>query len=314
LKISFTIEAMAGVNWPVWKHIVSLADSLGIAALYRSDHFSLGEPPQTDALELITSLTYLADHTTQVDFGSLVAPVSVREPVMLARQAMSLNDLSGGRMILGVGAGWMESEHTQFGYSLGGTKTRLDRLEEALHVIASLTRESDPVSFQGSFFQLQNARLLPRPEARTRILIGGNGIKRTLPLVARYADIWNCQVASLETFRELSALLDDLISKEGRDPGSVKRTVMIPVICYHSQQELHQILDDIRVAFAPGASDEDLMGMLASMNGIIAGPEEVIRKLYTYADAGAEEFIVQWATPKNVDRLEQFAREIMHAF
>jgi alkanesulfonate monooxygenase SsuD/methylene tetrahydromethanopterin reductase-like flavin-dependent oxidoreductase (luciferase family) len=311
MKVSVTIEAMAGVNWPIWKQIVSIADTLGIAALYRSDHFSLGEPPQTNALELITSLTYLADHTTQVGFGSLVAPVSVREPVMLARQAMSLNDLSGGRMILGLGAGWMESEHAQFGYSLGSTKTRMDRLEEALHVIACLIRDPEPVSFQGRFFQLHHARLLPRPESNTRILVGGNGIKRTLPLVARYADIWNCQVASVDSFRELSAYLDDLIVKEGRSPDSVKRTVMNPVICYHSQKELKQILDEIRESFAPGASDDDLLGMLASMNGIIGGPEEVIRKMDAYFDAGAEEFIVQWATPKNVDRLEQFAREIL---
>src|SRR5574338_1257810 len=123
----------------------------------RSDHFTNGQGPLLDALETIVSLTYLADHTQRIHFGPLVAPLSFRDPTILARQAMALDDLSGGRMILGVGAGWQEREHTMFGHELGDLTTRMDRLEEGLQVLTQLMRSDEPTSFQGHFYQLQDA-------------------------------------------------------------------------------------------------------------------------------------------------------------
>ncbi len=315
MEISITIENAVGLNWPLWKKMVPRLETMGFATIFRSDHFPFGNPPLTDALELVTSLTFLADHTKQVDFGSLVAPLSVRDPVMLARQAMSIDDLSGGRMILGVGAGWMEEEHTQFGYNLGNPKTRLDRLEEALEVITSLVRGEDPVSFKGRFYRLQEAWLLPRPHHPTRILVGGNGPKRTLPLVARYADIWNCQIETAERFQQLSAQLDDLISAAGRTPGSVKRTVMIPVLCFHSPEEMHNAFDKNRmIPIFNGSSDENIMGFMASMRCIVGGPDEVIRKMQAYSEAGVEEFVIQWFGVNDLESLQIIANEILPNF
>ena len=315
MKVSVTIETMMGVNWPMWKRMVPQLEAMGFSGIYRSDHFPWGVPPATDALELITSLTYLAEHTRRVDFGSLVAPLSVRDPVMLARQAMSIDDLSGGRMILGVGAGWMEEEHTQFGYHLGDMNTRMDRFEEALEVITRLVRSADPVSFQGRFYRLEEARLLPRPQQPTRIMIGGRGRKRTLPLTARYADIWNCLPETPEGFQQLSAQLDDLISAAGRAPGSVKRTIMIPVLLVHSPEELQNELDLIRrIRIYSQASDEELLDRFASMQCILGGPEEVIRKMQAYAEAGVEEFVLQWIGVYNLDGLQAIADEILPNF
>src|SRR5206468_2644018 len=126
-------------------------------------------------------------------FGPLVAPVSFRDPRQLVRQASALDDLSGGRFILGLGAGWQEHEHSVWGYDLGDIPTRMARFEESLEVASRLLRSDAPVTFEGRFFQLHDAVLLPRPArpGGPPILIGGNGPKRTLPLVARYADIWN---------------------------------------------------------------------------------------------------------------------------
>lgn len=295
--------------------MVPQLEAMGFATVFRSDHFSLGTPAVTDALELITSLTYFAEHTKRVDFGSLVAPVSVRDPVMLTRQAMSIDDLSGGRMILGVGAGWMDEDHLQFGYNLGDTKTRMDRLEEALQVITTLVHSSEPVSFQGRFFRLQEARLLPRPQQPTRILVGGNGRKRTLPIVAKYADIWNCQIETPERFLQLSARLDDLIIVAGRKPTSVKRTIMIPVIFYHNQNEKHKVLDLIRMSpIFSGVSDEDILGIFSSMHSIQGGSDEVIRKMEAYSEAGVEEFVIQWFGLHDLDGLQKIASEILPYF
>jgi alkanesulfonate monooxygenase SsuD/methylene tetrahydromethanopterin reductase-like flavin-dependent oxidoreductase (luciferase family) len=175
------------------KRLLTAIEQLGFAGLFLSDHFLLQESPTQPSLELVVALAYLADHTQRVQIEPMVSPLSVRDPVMLARQAAALDDLSGGRMILGVGAGWNEPEHQMFGYALGDIATRMARFEDGLEIITRLLRSTDPVSYEGRFFQLRDALLLPRPQRPSGppILIGGNGPRRTLPLVARYADSWN---------------------------------------------------------------------------------------------------------------------------
>ena len=189
MQISVTVEAQNGLTWNKWRQFVQEVEALGYAGLYRSDHFPDGQP----SIELVTSLTYLAQNTQRIHFSPLVTPVSFRHPVMLAQQAAAIDDLSGGRMILGLGAGWEPHEHERWGYPLGDKTTRLDRFEEGLEVITRLLRSDEPVTFNGRYFQLKEAQLLPLPQRRggPHILIGGNGKKRTLPLVARFADIHN---------------------------------------------------------------------------------------------------------------------------
>jgi len=140
VAISLQIEGQIGLTWPRWKRLVAEVEALGFAGLFRSDHYTNAGPPDKDSLEMIVSLAYLADHTQRIHFGPLVAPLSVRHPSVLARQAAALDDLSGGRMILGVGAGWQEREHRLFGHELGDVPTRMARLEEGLAVITRLLR------------------------------------------------------------------------------------------------------------------------------------------------------------------------------
>ena len=144
---------MFGLTWLRWKRLITEIEQMGFAGLFRSDHFTLNNPPDMDSLELIVSLTYLASHSQSLHFGSLVAPLSFRDPVFLARQAMALDDLSGGRMILGVGAGWVKREHAMFGSDLGDVSTRMNRLEEGLEVISRLIRDEERVTFEGHYYQ-----------------------------------------------------------------------------------------------------------------------------------------------------------------
>lgn len=115
LEIAIMIEGQNGLNWPRWQRIVRLVEDLGFAGLYRSDHYTNASPPDLDSLELWVSLTWLAAHTKRIEFGPLVTPVSFRHPTMTARMAAAVDDLSGGRLTLGVGAGWQEREHTNYG-------------------------------------------------------------------------------------------------------------------------------------------------------------------------------------------------------
>src|SRR5436190_19717535 len=118
MEISISVEGEFGLTWPRWKRLITEVERLGFAGLYMSDHFNTSGTSAANALELMVALTYLADNTAHFHFGSMVSPLSFRDPVFLARQAAAINDLSGGRMILGLGAGWDEPEHTMFGYKL----------------------------------------------------------------------------------------------------------------------------------------------------------------------------------------------------
>jgi alkanesulfonate monooxygenase SsuD/methylene tetrahydromethanopterin reductase-like flavin-dependent oxidoreductase (luciferase family) len=316
MELSVTAVAL-GLTWPRWKRLVDEVEALGFAGLFMGDHFRLPVPVETSSLDSTVALTYVAHQSQRVHFGPLVSPLSLRDPVILARQAMAMDDLSRGRMILGVGTGWVEREHTMFGYDLGDVKTRLDRLEEGLAVITQLVRSDEPVTFEGSHYRLQEARLLPRPQRATPILVGGHGPKRTLPLVARYADVWNCQVASAETFAERSALLDDLLKAEGRQPGDLKRTVMVPIICWLDEADLERRLDHLRrdPPMFPLMSTEETLALIRRyFAGILGTPDEVIEQLSAYAAAGVEEVIIQWFGLGDIEGLTTLADKVLAHF
>src|SRR5919197_1502952 len=140
VAISVMIEGQNGLDWPRWKRLVAEVEALGFAGLFRSDHFTNARPPDIESLELIVSLAYLADHTQRIHFGPLVAPVSFRHPTLLARQAAAIDDLSSGRLILGLGAGWQEREHTLFGHELGDVPPLMDRRAKGLELVPRLLR------------------------------------------------------------------------------------------------------------------------------------------------------------------------------
>jgi F420-dependent oxidoreductase-like protein len=193
LEIAIMIEGQNGLNWPRWQKMVRAVEGIGLCGLYRSDHYTNANPPDKDSLELWVSLTWLAANTERIEFGPLVSPVSFRDPTMTARMASAVDDLSNGRLTLGVGAGWQEREHTNFGWQLLEIPERFDRFEEGLEVISQLLQSDEPVDFEGDYYELNEAILLPRPQrpGGPPLLIGGNGMKRTLPLAARYAQEWN---------------------------------------------------------------------------------------------------------------------------
>jgi len=315
VAVSIQIEGQDGLTWPRWKMLIAEVEALGFAGLYRSDHFTNGRPPDKAALETIVSLTYLAGNTQRVHFGPLVAPLSFRHPALLARQAAALDDLSGGRMILGVGAGWQEREHQLFGLDLGDIPTRMARLEEGLEVITRLLKSDEPVTFGGRFFQLRGATLLPRPQrpGGPSILLGGNGVKRTLPLVARYADIWNVLSLTPEGFRERSAMLDTLLKAAGREPAEVRRTMMLAVFFGRDMDEVDRRLSwrHDRSEFANKPLDEVIEAMCAEGWALVGTPSMIIEQIKSYAGAGVEELMLQWFEMDDIDGLRAFAKSVL---
>jgi len=220
-----------------------------------------------------------------------------------------------GRMILGVGAGWQEREHTLFGHTLGDIPTRMRRLEEGLEVITRLLDSDEPVTFEGEFYQLRGATLLPRPQRKggPPILIGGNGQKRTLPLVARYADIWNGTFLSPDAFREHSAHLDELLEEAGRQPGSVRRTIMHTLLFGNDMAAVDKRLNwrhnDPNLAGKP--MEDVVTSMRATNRAIVGTPDMVAEQIKAYGDAGVEELMLQWFDLDDIDGLHAFAESVL---
>jgi len=303
MEIAIMIEGQNGLNWPRWQRIVQAVEELGFVGLYRSDHFVNADPPDLDSLELWVSLTWLASHTERIEFGPLVTPFSFRHPAFTARIARDVDDLSGGRLTLGVGAGWMEREHSAYGFDLLGPAQRFARFREGLEVVTRLLRSNEPLSFNGQFYRLQEATLLPRPEREKgpSILIGGNGLQRTLPLAAQYADEWNGVLIPATKFRELNAQLDGLLKEVGRQPAGVRRSLMTGIVFGRNQVELN------RKVTARGSTVAELR-----RHGLVAGtPAEVVNQLEQFAQAGVQRIMLQWLELDDLAGLEALARAVL---
>jgi F420-dependent oxidoreductase-like protein len=307
VQIGLMIEGQDGLNWNRWVHILRAAEELPFAFVFRSDHFTNPSPPDKDSLELWTSLTYAASHTERIEFGPLVAPVTFRHPSITARVAAAVDDLSGGRLVLGVGAGWSDREHRTFGVPFPSTSTRMEMLDEYLQVVRLLLRRDEPVSFQGKHYSLDEAILLPRPTrpGGPPILVGGNGPKRTLPLAARYADEWNAVFIGPERLRALQTRLDVLLDEVGRPRNAVVRSAMVGTIFAHDESDLQARL-----------SQQNMTVEDAIEAGWVNGTTDMwIQQIRALVAAGAERIMLQWLDQDNLADLEVIARDVLpHVF
>jgi len=306
IEIAIMIEGQNGLTWERWQRIAKAVEELGFNGLYRSDHYTNANPPDKESLELWVSLTWLASHTERIEFGSLVSPLSFRDPSMTARMAASVDDLSGGRFTLGLGAGWQEREHTNFGWDLLDLPDRFIRFEEGLEVVTQLLNSGKPSDFKGTYYQLNDAILLPRPErpGGPPILIGGNGSKRTLPLVAKYADEWNALFIPPDKFGELNKKLNEYLEAENRRQESVRRSLMTG--CVYGSDDA-QVEEKIKNRGSGKFSSAEL-----KERGLVVGtPDDILEQLHSFADAGVERIMLQWLDLDDIDGLEAMAMSIL---
>lgn len=303
MEVAIMLEGQNGLNWPRWQRIARAVEDLGFAGLFRSDHYTNANPPDLDSLELWVSLTWLADNTERIEFGPLVSPVSFRQPTMTARMAAAVDDLSDGRLILGLGAGWQEREHHNYGWDLLDVPERFQRFEEGLEVITRLLESDEPVDFSGEFYELHDAILLPRPQrdGGPPILIGGNGPKRTLPLVAKYAEEWNGVFLTPPQFAERSERLDALLREAGRDPDRVRRSLMTGCLFGRDQATVERKL----------AERDRSEGQLREAGLAVGTGSEIVEQLGAWAEAGVERIMLQWLDLDDLDGLEALAHAVL---
>jgi F420-dependent oxidoreductase-like protein len=305
-QIGIMIEGSRGLNWSRWKRLLQTAEACGYQCVFRSDHFTNPAGEDQDSLELWISLAYAASHTKSIEFGSLVAPVTFRHPSMQARYAAAIDDLSGGRLALGMGAGWQEREHQRFGIPHYDFPTRYQMLEEALQLTRLLLRSDTPSDFNGKHFQLENAILLPRPArpGGPPILIGGNGPKRTLPLVAKYADEWNADALDIDTYKARRATLGDYLSAKGRAVDDVKYSLMTSVFYRQTQAQLDAFLHE------SGVSSEDRKAGKI----IVGATAEVVDQIAARFEAGVQRIMLRWLELDDLTNLELLARDVLSQF
>jgi F420-dependent oxidoreductase-like protein len=304
MEIAIMLEGQNGMNWSNWQRFARAVEDLGFVGLYRSDHFTNAEPPNLDSLELWVALTWLASHTQRIEFGPLVSPVSFRHPAMQVRIASAVDDLSGGRLTFGVGAGWQDREHQMYSYDLLNMDERFARFEEAVQIMHRLLKQTDPVTFEGKYYHFHDAVLLPRPQrpGGPPILIGGKGRKRTLPLVARYADEWNGVFMTPAHYGGLNTELDTLLRQHNRPPDSVRRSLMNGLVFGRDDAEVRRRLS------LYGASDPaELLP-----NGIIVGTASAVQdQLGAFAEAGVQRIMLQWLDLDDMDGLEALAQAVL---
>jgi F420-dependent oxidoreductase-like protein len=302
MDIAIMIEGQDGLTWPRWQNLARAVEDLGFSGLFRSDHFTNARPPEKDSLEMWVSLTWLASHTQRIEFGPLVSPVSFRHPAMTARMASAVDDLSGGRLILGLGAGWQVREHEMFGFDLLEVGPRFDRFEEGLEVVTRLFRGNEPVNYAGKYFQLNEAILLPRPTrpGGPRIAIGGNGLNRTMKYAARYADEWNAVYIPANKIAELNQKLDELLFNEGCPRDSVRRSAMLGCVFGRTMEEVKAKLVTRKMTLEE----------FRKMGGIVGTGDMLRDQLQELTAIGLQRVMLQWLDQEDLPGLVSMAKEI----
>lgn len=306
-SIGLMIEGQQGLNWDTWRRLLTSAEQLGYQSVFRSDHFTDPQPPDQASLEAWVSLTYAATYTSRIEFGALVSPVTFRQPAMLVRMASAVDDLSDGRLVLGMGIGWQDREHRSFGIPFPPVSTRYEMLKDALEITVRLLLSDSPTTYQGKHFSLDDALLLPRPQRAggPPILIGGNGEKKTLPLAAEFADEWNGVFIDPESYRKHNEHLTQLLREAGRASGEVKRSLMTRVMVAK---------DDInwrRMQSEMGKTEDELR---LGGRAIAGTPSMIVDQLAAYVEAGVERFMLQWGEFDDIPGLELMAQKVLPHF
>ena len=267
--------------WPgtqqEWADILDVARHAELAGwdrLYVADHFmSNDDAAAGPMLECWSTVTALAAAVPRIGIGTLVCGNTYRHPAVLANQAAAADIVSGGRVVLGLGAGWQQNEHDRYGIPLPPVKERMDRFEEACRIVRSL-RDEERTTFTGEHYQLVDAPMNPKPVGPLPLLVGGGGEKRTLRIAAQYAEEWNVW-SSPEVFRHKREVLERHCEEVGRDPAQIRT----------STQALLFLSDDEE-------RNADLRGRDLGRATLIGTPAELVETVAAYRDAGVDELIV----------------------
>ncbi len=295
------------ITWADLLDVWRKADAWGYDSLWNYDHFyPIFVDPEGPCLEGWTTLAALAQATTRARVGTLVNGNTYRHPCVTAKMAATLDHVSGGRFNLGIGAGWFEREHRDFGIDFKTVPARLRALDEACRIIRGMFTR-DRTTLHGRHYHVTDALGLPKPvqQPYPPIMIGGTGEKVLLRIVAEHADMWNAS-AGAERMAHLIGVIARHAERVGRDPDAIEKTVLLP-LCYGAPPEREQLVCGLLASMRQTTPEE------ARRQGIIGSKDECLATIDRFRRAGVTHFIFMLFPPYALDELQAFAEDVMPA-
>ena len=304
MRLALMIEGQEGPTWDDWVALAETCEASGVEALFRSDHYLSGTDETRPALDAWATISGLAVRTTKLQLGTLVSPATFRPPAVVARNAATADEISDGRVTLGLGAGWMEREHEAYGFDFATARERVARFGEQLEIVHSLLR-NERTTFDGMYYHLRDAPGLNRPQLP--LLAGGSAKPGTAEPAARFADEYNAVFATLDELRERKQRLDEACERAARDPQTLRYSVMGPCVVGENQNAVRESARRIGERFE--RDDAQVLERYKDV-GVVGTIDAAVERLKAIEDVGYERMMLQHLVHDDLDTVELIGREL----
>ena len=313
MRVCLMIEGQQGVTWPDWCALAGACGELGFEGLFRSDHyFSARGVSGRGATDAWTLLGGLAARTSHIRLGTLVSPVTFRAPALLAKAATTVDEISGGRVEVGMGAGWWEEEHTQFGFPFFDVHERWARLEEAVAIVHGLWTQ-ERFSFDGMYYRLDDAEFLPKPVQHPHppLILGGKAVgPRMQRLIGRYADEFNTVGGSPSEVAGRFARARAGFEAEGRDPSRLVTSLMTWFFVGRTEDEYLEKLHRAHAIDPDAGPFEDYRAEI-ERDCIVGSSDRAAARLREYATAGVQRIFLNHDLYDDLEMIEVVATDVL---
>ncbi len=301
------IEGQEGVTWDDWVALASACEEHGVEALFRSDHYISWFDENRRVLDAWATIAGLAARTTKLELGTLVSPATFRHPAVLARSAATADEISDGRVTLGMGAGWQEREHEAYGFEFGTARERVARLVEQIEIVHGLLRE-DRFDFEGTYYRLEGAPGFHRPGLS--ILVGGSAKPGTAVPAVRFANEYNTLFGTLDEVRERRQALDEACERGGRDPSTLRYSLMAPCVIGRNEREV--LASARRIGARFGRDPGEVLDRYRE-HGPVGTIAEAAERLKQIEEIGYERVMLQHLVHDDLETVALIGRELAPA-
>jgi F420-dependent oxidoreductase-like protein len=299
MRVCLMIEGQEDVTWEQWLAIARACEENGFEGLFRSDHYlSVMGRPERGSLDAWTTLAGLAAATSRIRLGTLVSPGTFRHPSVLAKAAVTVDHISGGRVELGIGAGWLEAEHVAYGFPFHDTRTRLDMFAEQIEIVHRSWKPGS-FSFEGEHYRIQDLDALPKPvqQPHPTLIVGGRGGRRTIEPAAQWADEYNTFSASPQQVGERRSKFAEAWERAGRDPGELRFSAMVTAVVAPDESGVRERV--ARIGHDPGES------------GVVGTVDQAVERLQELEAAGVHRVMLQHLLHDDLEGIELIGRELI---